>query len=127
MAVEWSIVEILMQSDVAQYTSDRISSGNLRQQGTYPAVQVDSFSDSINGKCGEVAEEFTVTVIAWADRRYTCEQIINAAKTALIQKDALVTGSDINGIEFESRGPWLRDDEKRYWGRPADFRVRVTP
>lgn len=126
MAVEWSIQHILKQGST-RIETDNIVVGELGQQGSYPGVQIDSFSTSESGKCGEVAEEYTVTVIAWADRRYTCEQIIKAAKTDLIKKDALVNGSDINGIQYEGRGPWLRDKEKRLWGRPADFRVRVTP
>lgn len=121
MAVGWNIESLLTAGQTGALAS--VFDGELPQQGAYPAVEISDFSESEYCKDGEGAETFTVTVIAWGDYKSDLEDIIDAAKIDLIGAPKYINSSRIKGIRFEGRQPWLRDEEKRKWGRPADFQV----
>lgn len=124
MAVGYAIQTILSAGTTAELVSE-ICNGKLFQQGKYPAIQIDDFSTSIACKDGEGAEEFTVTVIIWANQKYLCDQIANAVKIDLINKSLSLPEVMVRNILFVGRGPWIRDEEKQLWSRPIEFSVMI--
>ena len=124
MAIGYGIETLLSAGNTAGLTTE-IYDGKLPQQGNYPAVQITDFSTSIPCKEGEAGEDFTVTTIVWATTKYECDQILDAIKSDLIRAKLHASFIKIRDISFQGRGPWLRDDEKKYWGRPGDFKVMV--
>lgn len=121
MAIGWHIETLLSAGSTSALTTE-IYDGELPQQGTYPGVEISDFSDSEACKDGEGKETYTVTLIAWGDYKSDLDDIIDAAKVDLIGAPKYANGVQL-GIKFEGRQPWLRDEEKKKWGRPADFIV----
>jgi hypothetical protein len=124
MAVGYAIERILSAGTVSALTT-QIYDGQLPQQATYPAVQIDDFSESEACKEGEGSEFFTVTIMAHGERKNALEAIIDAAKTDLINYVGDIGETTIKGIRFNGRGPWFKDKETQLWVRPADFLVSV--
>ena len=122
MAVGYAIERILSAGATGALTTE-IYDGELPQQTTYPAVQIDDFSESEACKQGEGAEFFTVTIMAHGARKNDLEAIIDAAKADLINYAGTIGETDIRGIKFQGRQPWFRDKDTRLWVRPADFLV----
>lgn len=122
MAVGYAIERILVAGTTNALTP-RIYDGELPQQTTYPAVQIEDFSESEACKSGEGAEFFTVTIMAHGPRKNALEAIIDAAKVDLINYAGTIGETDIRGIKFQGRQPWFKDKDTQLWVRPADFLV----
>lgn len=122
MAIGWHIESILSAGTAGAITSE-IYDGVIPQQGTYPAIQIDDFSNSEDSKdhCGP--EYYTVTVMIWGDYKKTCDDIADACKVDLVGSRKIVNGTYISGIKFTGRQPWIRDKETKKWGRPLEFQV----
>lgn len=126
MAISGVIQGILAAGTTNGITS-RIYDGELPQQVTYPAVQIDDFSSSEACKSGAGPELYTVTVMAYGDTKKICDSIVDAAQVDLIGSKLHTQGlRRITGIKFIGRQGWFKDKDTRMWARPADFQVFVT-
>lgn len=126
MALGYAIHQILTAGTTDALVKD-IRVGNLKERELYPVVQINDFSTPEHCKDG-YSEAYTLTVITWAATQKECESV-SAAVIADVHGLAANTysGVDILWSRFDLRGPWLRDETKKYWGRPIDFEIRVSP
>ncbi len=92
--------------------------GDLSRRPLYPCTQIRSFSTSTLCKGGEASEDYTVTVIAWDAKQDRADDIVEYIKQDLTFAD---------GIYFQGRGPFVRKTGSKYYGRPAEFKVRIDP
>lgn len=126
MAISGVIQTVLAAGSTNSITS-RIFDGELPNQVTYPAAQIDDFSSSEACKGGVGPELYTVTVMAYGDTKKICESIIDAAISDLVGSRLYTDGlRRITGIRFIGRQGWFKDKDTRKWARPADFQVFVT-
>lgn len=126
MGMGYAIHQLLTNGQTGgQVTGIRV--GDLKQQELYPVVQVNDFSIVDNCKDDHFREVYTVTVIPWAAKQWKSEEIAKAIRDDLARiNPGTYNGLSIQHSMFVSRGPWLRDETKKYWGRPLDFDFAVN-
>lgn len=124
MAIGHAVERILMQGATYALTN-QIYSGKLPQQTTYPAIEIDDFSDSEACKDGEGRETFFVTVMVWGDYKAEIDDIVDLVKSDLINYRNSIVNTNIKGVRFDGRQPWVWNKDIKKWLRPAEFQISI--
>jgi len=122
MAVGYAVEQILTAGTTNSLCSE-IYDGELPQQGEWPAIAIDDFSESEACKDGEAQEHFNVTITIYGDYKSDLEDIVKKVKSDLIGYRGKSGGVLINGVRYEGRLPWFKDKESQKWARPIEFKI----
>lgn len=125
MAVVGHAVERILIKGTTYGLTTEIYSGKIPQQATYPAIEIDDFSSSEACKDGEGREYYTVTLLIWGDYKADLDDIADACKMDLINFRSSVVNTDIKGVRFDGRQPWIWNKDIKKWLRPIEFQISI--